>query len=330
MSRPYDSMDDLLARPLTQAELSTLLGTNSSLNSAAASNEYNSMDALSAFPLSQVDIDSLTKPKRVYSGSHLGAAISKIDRTKVLKAVEIVASIGNPTGYGGRPSLKDISDKLKETNSNYLINGVRESTAKKNERFRQGFASCNGGSDRVNTESIKRYLECCCIKALASLNEVDNDDSNLIGQRSTTYFNFRENSVKPIVTLYFSQNKDNEEAKFPYAFTKLMNEAKREVSAHLPKFHAKTIVCRALCQLLILCCPVGSYYFLGFCFLLSLLVLSGRRWGCISRMRVTDIDEITILKNMDGSKPNKLHLRIVFKLSRDKDRFVFKAMFYDS
>ena len=280
---------------------------------------YECKDLFKLHPWTEEELAFIAEPRVKYS-KKLGAATSLKDKAKVLKATDIVASISRPSGYGGCPTLKDIADKLKETPVVFDVSGVRESTLKSRERFRKQFASCNEGNDVVNTASLTQYLKCSMIKALATLQRVDGSDSKLIGNKAISFFNFRENFLKPLIPLFFSQHKASDLKTFPYRYTKLINEAKKDAAEHLPTFHAKTIICRSLCQLLIDCCPLGSYYLLGFCFLLCVLVMSGRRWGPISRVKISDIEEITVLKNSDGLKPKVLHLSIVMKLARDKDR----------
>lgn len=319
--RPFNSSDAFIEDPISVDNLAILQLRNSSSNTALSLSDFNSMDAFIKRPLSAADIERLTtRPITVYSTSHLGGASNKKDKEIVFEAAAIANSITKRTGYCGRLSLGDISDKLDESKLEFDISGVRPSTAKSRERFRKSYGSCNKGNDKVNIETLTKYLKCCSVMALASVQEVDSNNPKLVGQQSMTYSNFRENYIKPILSLYFSQHKDAEHDTFPYPLRNLINTCKRGVAAHLPIVHAKTIICRSLCQLLILCCPLGSYYMLGFCFLLTLLVMCGRRFGPISRMRLTDIEEIVILKDSKGIEPKLLHLSVVFKLSRDKNR----------
>ena len=283
---------------------------------------YECKDFFKLHPWTEEELAFIAEPRVKYSKKFVGAATSLKDKAKVLKATDIVASITRPSGYGGCPTLKDIADKLEETPVVFEVLGVRESTAKIRERFRKQYASCNKGNDVVNTATLTQYPKCASIKVLSTLQRVEEKDPNVVGKKSTTFSNFRENYIKPIIPLYFSQHTEAENGTFPFALKTLMNKCKSEVSAHLPIVHSKTIICRSLCQLLIDCCPVGSYYFLGFCFLLSLLVMSGRRWGPISRVRISDIEEIVVLKNSDGTEPKVPHFSVVMKLGRDKDRCV--------
>ena len=264
-------------------------------------------------------ITELLNPTK-YDTTFLGANKSAKDRGKVLEATAIVSSL-TPSGGNARravPTLGDIRNFMDDNQVTFSIDEFRPSSISKMERFKRNFAEANGGVEEVNSKNLNRYLECATIKALATLNELG-DDGTINEEGVITLPNFNANMLRPIIPLWFSQNTHSDLVAFPGALSKLLRKCKGLAKQFLPAYLERDVIDSEMALLLIECCPKTSSYYYEFCFSISLLVLSGKRYGPLSRLVLSDISEIVQLSHPDKSKTlQDPHFLIVWKLTRDK------------
>jgi len=250
---------------------------------------------------------------KVNASTDLRGGRSKADISIVTQAVNIVRKITPAAGPFARPhaSLGQIAKALDEGET-FSVSEFRAQTIRRQERFKEMYASTNNGNPTVTPASLTRFLKCAVIKALSTLQLVAKDGKAL----PMTTQSFQAQYLQPILNLYYSQQESSDVTNFPGQLSKLLRKARLQVKHHLPLFRTRFTLCDELALLLIESTPMGADFAFVFCFHLSFVCCTGKRVGITVANKLEDFTDVVELYGKEGEKLTNRHFAVTLQFNR--------------